>query len=329
MQRRNFITLIGGAAAAWPLEARAQPTSAIKRVAVLMGLAETDAEGQARNKAFRSGFQQLGWIENANIQFDYYWDVNSNKRSDELAAVVMSKKVDVIFTNSPAGLAAAKKATRSIPIVFVQFTDPVEDGIVASLAHPGGNITGFASSEHVMSTKWLDLLRELAPRTTRVGFIQHVEHPSWQRYNRIIQEVASSFGFAAFPIGVRDATELEEGINKLSLIPGGSLLILPDTFNTINRKLIIASARQQNLPAVYPLSVFTKDGGLMSYGGDLVDLFKRAALYVDRILRGDKAGELPIQQATKFDLVVNLKTAKALGLDVPPTLLARADEVIE
>ena len=329
MKRREFIALIGGTAASWPRVARAQPTSAIKRVAIMMGLAETDAEGQARNKAFRHRLQQFGWIENANIQFDYCWDANSNKRSNELVAEVMTKKVDVIFTNSPAALAAAKQATRSIPIVFVQFTDPVEDGIVASVAHPGGNITGFASSEHVMSTKWLGLLRELASQTTRVGFIQHVEHPSWQRYNRIIQEVAPSLGFAAFPIGVRDATDLEEGINKLSLLPGGALLILPDTFNTINRKPIIASARQQGLPAIYPLRVFAKDGGLMSYGGDLVDLFEQAASYVDRILRGDKVGELPIQQATKFDLVVNLKTAKTLGLTVSPTLLARADEVIE
>jgi putative ABC transport system substrate-binding protein len=329
MKRRDLIKLIGGAAAAWPLAARGQRASAIKRVAILMGLAETDAEGQARNKALRQRLQKLGWTENNNIEFEYYWNVNSKKRGDESAAEVMNKRVDVIFTNSPAALAAAKEATRSIPIVFVQFTDPVEDGFVASVAHPGGNITGFASSEHVMSTKWLDLLRELAPRTTRVGFIQNVEHPSWPRYNRIIQEVAPSFGFAAVPIGVRSVSEIEEGINKLSLLPGGALLILPDTFNTINRKPIIASARQQGLPAIYPLTIFAKEGGLMSYGGDLVDLFGQAATYVDRILRGDRAGDLPIQQATKFDLVLNLGTAAALGLTIPSSLLARADEVIE
>jgi putative ABC transport system substrate-binding protein len=329
MKRRDLIKLIGGAAAAWPLAARGQRASAIKRVAILMGLAETDAEGQARNEALRQRLQKLGWSENNNIEFEYYWNVNSKKRGEESAAEVMNKRVDVIFTNSPAALAAAKQATRSIPIVFVQFTDPVEDGFVASVAHPGGNITGFASSEHVMSTKWLDLLRELAPRTTRVGFIQNVEHPSWLRYNRIIQEVAPSFGFAAVPIGVRSVSEIEEGINKLSLLPGGALLILPDTFNTINRKPIIASARQQGLPAIYPLTTFAKEGGLMSYGGDLVDLFGQAATYVDRILRGDKAGDLPIQQATKFDLVLNLGTAAALGLTIPSSLLARADEVIE
>ena len=329
MKRRDLIKLIGGAAAAWPLAARGQRASAIKRVAILMGLAETDAEGQARNEALRQRLQKLGWSENNNIEFEYYWNVNSKKRGEESAAEVMNKRVDVIFTNSPAALAAAKQATRSIPIVFVQFTDPVEDGFVASVAHPGGNITGFASSEHVMSTKWLDLLRELAPRTTRVGFIQNVEHPSWPRYNRIIQEVAPSFGFSAVPIGISDASGIEEGINKLSLLPGGALLILPDTFNTINRKPIIASARQQGLPAIYPLTIFAKEGGLMSYGGDLVDLFGQAASYVDRILRGDKAGELPIQQATKFDLVLNLGTAAALGLTIPSSLLARADEVIE
>ena len=329
MKRRDLIKLIGGAAAAWPLAARGQRASAIKRVAILMGLAETDAEGQARNEALRQRLQKLGWSENNNIEFEYYWNVNSKKRGEESAAEVMNKRVDVIFTNSPAALAAAKQATRSIPIVFVQFTDPVEDGFVASVAHPGGNITGFASSEHVMSTKWLDLLRELAPRTTRVGFIQNVEHPSWPRYNRIIQEVAPSFGFAAVPIGVRSVSEIEEGINKLSLLPGGALLILPDTFNTINRKPIIASARQQGLPAIYPLTIFAKEGGLMSYGGDLVDLFGQAATYVDRILRGDKAGDLPIQQATKFDLVLNLRTAAAIGLNISSSLLARADEVIE
>ena len=328
MRRREFILALGGAAA-WPLAARGQRASAIKRVAILMGLAETDAEGQARNEALRQRLQKLGWSENNNIEFEYYWNVNSKKRGEESAAEVMNKRVDVIFTNSPAALAAAKQATRSIPIVFVQFTDPVEDGFVASVAHPGGNITGFASSEHVMSTKWLDLLRELAPRTTRVGFIQNVEHPSWPRYNRIIQEVAPSFGFAAVPIGVRSVSEIEEGINKLSLLPGGALLILPDTFNTINRKPIIASARQQGLPAIYPLTTFAKEGGLMSYGGDLVDLFGQAATYVDRILRGDRAGDLPIQQATKFDLVLNLGTAAALGLTIPSSLLARADEVIE
>jgi putative tryptophan/tyrosine transport system substrate-binding protein len=329
MRRREFIGLVAGSAAAWPHAAKGQRASAIKRVAILMGLAETDAEGQARNKALRQRLQKLGWIENNNIEFEYYWNVNSNKRGDESAAEVMNKRVDVIFTNSPAALAAAKQATRSIPIVFVQFTDPVEDGFVASVAHPGGNITGFASSEHVMSTKWLDLLRELAPRTTRVGFIQNVEHPSWPRYNRIIQEVAPSFGFSAVPIGVSGASEIEEGINKLSLLPGGALLILPDTFNTINRKPIIASARQQGLPAIYPLTIYAKEGGLMSYGGNLVDLFGQAATYVDRILRGDKAGDLPIQQATKFDLVLNLRTAAAIGLTISSSLLARADEVIE
>jgi putative ABC transport system substrate-binding protein len=329
MKRRDLIKLIGGAAAAWPLAARGQRASAVKRVAILMGLAETDTEGRARDKALRERLQKLGWLESSNIEFDYYWNVNNSKRGDEAAAEVMNKRVDVIFTNSPAALAAAKQATHSIAIVFVQFTDPVEDGFVASVAHPGGNITGFASSEHVMSTKWLDLLKELAPQTARVGFIQHVEHPSWRRYNRIIQEVAPSFGFSAVPIGVSGASDIEERLNKLSVLPGGALLILPDTFNTINRKLIIASARQNGLPAIYPLTIYAKEGGLLSYGGDLVDLFGQAATYVDRILRGDKAGDLPIQQASKFDLALNLKTASGLGLTIPSSLLARADEVIE
>src|ERR1700726_1790697 len=219
MQRRNFITLLGGATAAWPLAARSQPKSANKRVGILMGLAETDAQAQARINGFREGLKQLGWSESANIQLDYYWGANGNERGNELAAEVVRRGVDVILTNSPTALAAAKQATRSIPIVFVQVADPVEDGFVADLAHPGGNITGFAVSEHIMSTKWLDLLQEAAPRTARVGFVQHTEHPSWPRYNRIIQEVAPSFGLGAVPIGVRNATELEKDVNRFALLP--------------------------------------------------------------------------------------------------------------
>ena len=329
MRRREFITLLGGAAAVWPLAAQAQSTPAIKRIGILMGLAEADAEGQARITAFRQGLRQLGWTEGSNIQLDYHWGASGHARSRELAAEVVRKNPDVILTNSPTALAAVKQATSAIPIVFVQVADPVDDGFVTSLAHPGGNITGFAISEHAMSTKWLESLKEIAPRTTRVGFIQHVEHPSWPRYNRVIQEVAPIFGLSVFPIGVRNATELEEGVAKFSNQSDGALLILPDTFNTANRKVIIALAARQSLPAIYPSNFFAKDGGLISYGGDLVDLLRRAASYVDRILRGDKAGDLPVQQATKFELIVNLKTAKMLGLTVPETLLARADEVIE
>jgi putative ABC transport system substrate-binding protein len=235
----------------------------------------------------------------------------------------------VIFTNSPTALAAVKEATDAIPVVFVHVADPVSDGFVASLARPGGNITGFAISEHTMSGKWLEALKEIAPRTQRVGFVQHLEHPSWSRYNQVIQELAPIVGVGAFPIGVRNLADLEEGVTSFSHQPHGALLILPDTFNTANRKVIIALAARQSLPAVSGNRAFAWDGGLMSYGGDLVDLSRRAASYVDRILRGTNARDLPVQQATRFDLILNLKTAKALGLTVPPMLLARADEVIE
>jgi putative ABC transport system substrate-binding protein len=328
MKRREFITLLGGAAA-WPLMAQAQSSVATKRVSILEGLAKTDAEGQARIAAFIQGLRQLGWNDGVNIQLEYHWDVSGNTLSRELAAEVVGNNPDVIVTNSPTGLAAVKQATNVIPIVFAQVADPVDDGFVVSLAHPGGNITGFAISEHTMSTKWLQILKEIAPRTKRVGFIQHVEHPSWPRYNRVIQDVAPTIGFVTFPIGVRNATELEDGINNFSQQSDGALLILADTFTSANRKIIIDLARQHSLPAVYAAKFFPKEGGLISYGGDVVDLLRRAALYVDRILRGDKAGDLPVQQATKFELIVNLKTAKELGLAVPETLLARADEVIE
>ena len=329
MRRREFITLLCGAAAAWPFSVRAQTTAAIKHVSILMGLAEADAEARARIAAFRQELRQQGWTEGVNIKIDYHWDASGDTRSRELAAEVVRKNPDVILTNSPTALAAVKQATNAIPIVFAQAADPVDDGFVVSLAHPGGNITGFAISEHAMSTKWLQVLKEIAPRTKRVGFIQHLEHPSWPRYNRVIQEVAPTIGFSVSPIGVHNTAELEKGINNFSRQPEGALLILPDTFTVTNRKIIIDLARRRSLPAVYPVKFFAKDGGLISYGGDVVDLVRRSALYVDRILRGDKVGDLPVQQATKFELVVNLKTAKELGLAVPETLLARADEVIE
>jgi putative ABC transport system substrate-binding protein len=309
VKRREFIT--------WPVVARAQ-SSQIKRIGILMGLAERDGEAQARIGAFRQGLRQLGWTEGENIRIDYHWGASGQVRSSELAIELMGKKPNVILTNSPTALAAAKKATSTIPIVFVQVADPVSDGFVTSLAHPGGNITGFAISEHTMCGKWLEIIKEIAPRTTRVGFIQHVEHPSWPRYNRVIEELAPTVGFEAVAIGVRVATK-----------PDGALLVLADTFNTANRKVIIALAIRQNIPAVYPSGFFTTDGGLLSYGGDLVDLLRRAASYVDRILKGDNPGDLPIQQATKFDLILNLKTAKAIGLTIPSTLLARANEVVE
>jgi putative ABC transport system substrate-binding protein len=328
MRRREFLGLLGGAAATWPVVARAQ-SSQIKRIGILMGLAERDGEAQARIGAFRQGLRQLGWTEGENIRIDYHWGASGQVRSSELAIELMGKKPNVILTNSPTALAAAKKATSTIPIVFVQVADPVSDGFVTSLAHPGGNITGFAISEHTMCGKWLEIIKEIAPRTTRVGFIQHVEHPSWPRYNRVIEELAPTVGFEAVAIGVRDAGDLEAQIVKFATKPDGALLVLADTFNTANRKVIIALAIRQNIPAVYPSSFFATDGGLLSYGGDLVDLLRRAASYVDRILKGDNPGDLPIQQATKFDLILNLKTAKAIGLTIPSTLLARANEVVE
>jgi len=328
MRRREFFAFLSGAAMS-PLAAKAQQTLTIKRVGILMGLAEGDSEAQARLAAFRKGLEELGWTEGANIELDYHYGAGGVARSRELAAEVIRKKADVIITNSPTALAAAKEATQTIPVVFVQVADPVSDGFVASLAKPGANITGFAISEHTMTGKWLEVLREIAPLTTRVGFIQHTEHPSWPRYNKVIQEAAPSFGIAVFPLGVRSPADVEVGINDFSRQPNGALLVLPDTFNTVNRKIIIGLANQQKMPAIYPSRFYATDGGLISYGGDLVDLLRRAASYVNLALRGANVGDLPVQQATKFELAVNLKTAKALDLTIPAHPLARADEVIE
>jgi putative tryptophan/tyrosine transport system substrate-binding protein len=329
MRRRDFIKSACGSVIAWPFNAQAQSSRAVKRISVMMGLAEGDAEAQARIKAFRQGLQQLGWTEGGNVLLEYNYGASGHTRSRELAVDAVRKNPDVILTNSPTALAAVKQATSTIAVVFVQVADPVSDGFVTNLARPGGNITGFAISEHTMCGKWMETLKEIAPGTKRVGFVQHLEHPSWARYNAVIKEVAPAVGFDFHPIGVRSVADVEEGIARFSQQPNSALLVLPDTFNTTNRKNIIGLARQHNLPAIYPSNFFAVDGGLLSYGGDLVDLLRRAASYVDRIFRGANAGDLPVQQATKFELIINLKTARTLGLNVSPMLLTRADRVIE
>jgi putative ABC transport system substrate-binding protein len=236
---------------------------------------------------------------------------------------------DLIFAHSPPVTSELKKATQSIPIVFVQVTDPVGAGLVASLSRPGGNVTGFSTFEFAMGTKWLELLRELAPSITRVGVMQFARSPTWSGQLRAVEAAAEAVGTQIVPAGVEGAADIERTMAEVARGPNGGLIVMPDTLTLMHRELIVALARQYQLPAVYPFRYFPESGGLLSYGIDLVDVWRRAAIYVDRVLKGVKAGDLPVQQPTKYELVINLKTAKALGLDVPPSLLARADEVIE
>jgi putative tryptophan/tyrosine transport system substrate-binding protein len=328
MKRRDFITLLGSAAA-WPLAARGQQGERMRRIGILMSIAD-GPEGQARMAALRQGLQELGWIEGRNIQIDYRWNRADAERAQVYATELIELKPDLLLAHAPLSLEVLRQRTRSIPIVFLQVPDPVEAGVVASMARPGANITGFTHFEYTMGGKWLSLLKEIAPRTTRVLTIVSSEWLLIGRFHDSIEVAAPSFGIRLMRGDVRGggADEIESAIAGFAREPNGGLIAPPYITTTNQRGLIIALAARYRLPAIYPYRFFVTDGGLMSYGVDLVDLFRRAAGYVDRILKGEKPADLPVQ-ATKFELVINLKTAKALGLDVPATLLARADEVIE
>jgi putative tryptophan/tyrosine transport system substrate-binding protein len=329
MRRREFITILGGAVAAWPLATRAE-TQKIRRIGVLMGLAESDPEGQARIAAFRRTLQERDWMEGGNIRVDYRWAAGDIERTRTLAMELVSSAPDVIVVNTPPGLSALREATRSIPIVFVQVLDASESGIVLNPARPEANVTGFTNFyEYAMSGKWLTLLKEIAPSVTRVAVLQNPNHPSWAGYQHAVAAAAPSLGVQVIPAGVNAPAQIDGALDALAREPGGGLLLLPDTFITVHRDRIIALANRLRLPAIYPSRFYAAGGGLMAYGADLVELLRLAASYVDRILRGAAPGDLPVQSSTKFELVINLRTAKALGLDIPAKLLALADEVIE
>jgi putative tryptophan/tyrosine transport system substrate-binding protein len=325
MRRREVLKLLGGAAGVWPFAASAQQER-VRRIGVLMGPPEGDSEGLARVTGFRRGLEAAGWREGYNIQLEYRWGASEGTTATQQAAALVAQQPDIILVNTPAGLAALQRLSNSIPIVFVQF---VSHGFVESTAKPGGNATGFTMLEDTLDEKWLELLSELSPNTRRVAFIQNPEHPSWHRYHRSIAAAAPKFGMAAIPSPVHDPSEIEHVIADLARDPGGALIVLPATFNTAHRKAIINGVARHRVPAVYPNRFYAVDGGLVSYGGDLPDLMRQAATYVDRVLRGVRPSDLPVQQTTKLELVINLKTARTLGLIVPPSLLARADEVIE
>jgi putative ABC transport system substrate-binding protein len=329
LKRREFITLLGGATAVWPLAVRAQQPDRVRRIGVLMGFAESDSEGQARIAAFRDELQKVGWTEGHNIRIEMRWPGANADRTRAYAAELVNLKPELIVAGATSALTPLSQATRTIPIVFVQVSDPVRAGFVRSLVHPGGNITGFALYEYAIAVKWLELLKQIAPRVTRVGVIHD---PTLSVNVGQLPEIiaaAPSFGVQLSTLAVRDAAEIERAIEKFAPDPDGGLVVLPNPPTTDHRGLIIALAAKHRLPAVYPYRLHVASGGLASYGVDVGDLYRRAAAYVDRILKGEKPGELPVQYATKFELVINLNTAKALGLDPPISLLARTDEVIE
>jgi putative ABC transport system substrate-binding protein len=329
MQRREFITLLGGAAAAWPHGVRAQQGERPSRVGVFMDLAENDEEGQARVAAFKTGLRDLGWTEGRNVTIDHRWTAGDPARMRRYAAEMVGLAPEVIMNGGLPTLMAMQQETRTIPIVFAQVLDPVGAGFVESLAHPGGNITGFVSFEYSMAGKWLDTLTHIAPRMKRIAAVRDLASPSEMGMLGAIQAVLPSFSIPFVVIGGRDAAEFERAIETFAREPNGGLIVLPSPNTLVQRRAIMATAARHGLPAIYPYGFFAREGGLISYGIVPSDNFRRAASYVDRILKGAKPGELPVQVPTKFELVINLKTAKTLGLDVPPTLLARADEVIE
>ena len=328
IRRRKFLATLGGAVAAWPLAARAQQPDRVRRIGVLITLAADDPEGQARVAAFRQGLQQLGWTGGHEVQIEIRW-ATSNIEARKHAAELVALAPDLILATGSPTVAALQQATRSVPIVFVNVADPVGAGFVDGLARPGGNITGFALYEYSMSGKFLELLKEIAPRVTRVAVLRDPAIAAGSGQLGVIQALAPSFGVELTPIGVRETGEIERGISAIAHGPNGGVIVTGSPLAVIHRELIIALAARHRLPAVYFYRFFVREGGLISYGPDSIDPYRRAAGYVDRILKGEKPADLPVQAPTKFELAINVKTAKAIGVELPTSILLRADEVIE
>jgi len=329
MRRRQFIGLLGGAAAAWPLAARAQQGERMRRIGVLTNLVADDPEAQARVGAFLQGLQELGWAVGRNMRIEYRWGAGDADRTRGYAAELVALAPDVILTSGESALAPLLQATRSVPVVFAQVPDPVGAGFVNSLARPGGNTTGFITYEYGLSGKWLELLTQIAPSVTRAAVIRDPAVSAGTGQWGAIQAVAPSVRVLVSPVNVRDAGEIERDVAAFAHGSNSGLIVTASALAIRHRNLIVTLAARHRLPAVYYQRGFVTGGGLISYGPDFIDQYRRAAGYVDRILKGEKPSELPVQAPTKYELVINLKTAKALGLDVPQSLLARADEVIE
>jgi putative ABC transport system substrate-binding protein len=325
MRRREFITLVG-TAVAWPVVARGQQSEQMRRIGVLMLFAKDNPETQARITAFLQGLQKLGWIEGRNLQIEYRWGSGDPQKA---ATELVGLSPDVIFANSTPAVAALQQATRSVPIVFAQVADPVSGGFVASLAKPGGNITGFAAIDYTVGAKWVELLKEIAPYVTHVGVIRDPTTTGSIAQLVAIQSAAGMFGLEVSPLGGRDTRDIEQTVTEFAGGSNRGLITTGTPLSNNNSDLIVSLAARHRLPAVYPYRLWAADGGLISYGPDPVDQNRQAAGYVDRILKGEKPADLPVQAPTKYELVINLKTAKALGLSVPLSLQQRADELIE
>jgi putative tryptophan/tyrosine transport system substrate-binding protein len=328
VRRRKFIGLLGGATA-WPLGVRAQQAERVRRIGVLRGAGADDPDAQTSIAAFLQGLQQLGWTDGRNVRIDIRWGAGNADNIRKYAAELVALAPDVILNSGTASLAQLLQTTRTVPIVFVYVADPVGAGFVDNLARPGGNATGFMQFEYSVSGKWLELLKQIAPGITRAAVLRDAALTSGIGQFAVIQSVAPSVGVEVSPINVRDAGEIERAVTAFARSSNGGLIVTASALSVVHRDLIITLAARHKLPAIYNRREFVTGGGLISYGPSIVDQFRRAADYVDRILKGEKPADLPVQAPTKYELVINLKTAKALGLSVPPTLLARADDVIE
>jgi putative tryptophan/tyrosine transport system substrate-binding protein len=330
MRRRDFITLFGSGAVAWPFVASAQQDGRIRHVAVWIGGSGNDPTSQQRGATFRDAMRGLGWTEGRNIKIDVRFPTtNAAEETRAAAAELAALNPDVIVTTGAPILGALHRVTKAVPIVFTLVTDPVTDGFVASLARPGGNITGFTIFEHSFAGKWLEMLKEVVPGITRVAVLQNPDHPAWNAYLRAVGTVASGMRVEVTAAPVNTTAEIQAAIDAFARVPNGGLVLLPSPVATAHREVIASAALRHGLPSIYLARIYPVSGGLMSYGIDLNEPYRQAAAYVDRILKGARPGELPVQAASKFEMVINLKTAKALGITVPPTVLGRADEVIE
>ena len=329
MRRRDFIKVVAGSAAAWPLAARAQQPEQMRRIGILMNRSESDPEGQARLAAFRQGLEQLGWNEGRNMRIDIRWGEDKSDLERKYAAELVALAPDVVLASGTMSVEALQALSRTLPIVFAALGDPVGAGFVESLAHPGGNATGFMLYEYSFGGKLLELLKEIAPGVTRVAVLRNPTNPSQLATFGAVRGAAQVLGMEVAPIDTRDAGQIERGVTAFARSPNGGLIIMPGASASAHGALVVALAARYKLPAIYPFRYHATGGGLISYGPDFVEPFRPAAGYVDRILKGEKPADLPVQAATKYELVINLKTAKTLGLNVPNTLIGRADEVVE
>jgi putative tryptophan/tyrosine transport system substrate-binding protein len=330
VKRRDFITLLGGAAA-WPLTARAQQGGEMRRLGVLSNIGESDPEAQSMAAALHRGLRELGWVNGRNLQVDHRWGAGNPERIAAFAQELVALKPDVIVAHTTPSVIALRKETTAIPVVFVQVSDPIGTGFITNMAHPGGNITGFTNFESTMVGKWVEMLKEMAPAIVRVAFLFNPQTAPYvaRYYHGPLEASARLLGIEPWAASVSSAADIESAISKFGREGGGGLIMMPDSFNIVHRERTIELAARYRLPAISPYRFAVQEGGLMSYGVEQVDLFRQAASYVDRLLKGAKAADLPVQAPTKFELVINTKTAKALGIEVPLTLLTRADEVIE